>query len=141
MLYICHPFSVLTFFFLFCVLLDYLSFPADFTFSSLCLLFAFVASGPLAMATLRVQPETQKAQVNVFGEELCNRQKTWLEAIFLSFLSWMLLKELDLNEANLSNLKYWCLRKRRRSRRGRKRKMRMKRQKGKMKAQVLLVAH
>lgn len=83
-----------------------------------------------------------KAQVNVFSEELCKRQRTWLGAISPSVLSWMHLKELDLNETNLSNLKSWChpRRKRRRSGKNRKRKTRMKRQKGKMKAQVLLVA-
>lgn len=56
------------FFFLFCLLLDDLSFPVDFAFPFLCPLVApHAALGPLAMATLRVQPESQ-AQVTVFRE-------------------------------------------------------------------------
>ncbi|KAK1338770.1 hypothetical protein QTO34_019428 [Cnephaeus nilssonii] len=58
------------------------------------------------MATLRVQPEAQ-AKVDVFREDLCTKTENLLGSYFPKKISELdaFLKEPDLNEANLSNLK------------------------------------
>ncbi|ELR49658.1 proteasome activator complex subunit 1 [Bos mutus] len=58
------------------------------------------------MATLRVLPEAQ-AKVDVFREDLCTKTENLLGSYFPKKISELdaFLKEPDLNEANLSNLK------------------------------------